>query len=142
MTLDPIREATRIRVGHYLRALLIIHGIVTLAAATVLGVFPSVIPSTVGIAIEFDEFLLSYFLAASELAVAVLSIGAVRLTDRAALKLIIDVFIVFHLATAALEILYLSLTAINPVLVANILVRIIAATLFLIARRTFRPTQR
>jgi hypothetical protein len=121
-----------------IRILLIAHGIVTMAAAVVLAVLPAVIPATVGISIDVDGWLLSYFLAAAELAIALLSLGAVQLTDAAALRLIIDVFIVFHLATAALEVLYLGLAGSTPVLVANVAIRLVASALFLIARRTLR----
>lgn len=116
--------------------LFIVHGVVTLAAATLLAVLPAVIPATVGITIGPQEFLLSYFLAAAELATGVLSLGAVRITDRSAVKLIVVVIIVFHLATAALEIAYLSFTLPRLVLAANIAVRLIAAALFVLAWKT------
>jgi hypothetical protein len=126
------------RMGGFLRVLFLVHGVVTLAAAVVLAVLPAAIPGTVGIAIDADGFLLSYFLAAAELAMALLSFGAAWLTDIPALRLIVVVFIVFHLATAGLEIAYLSFTSASPVLLANIAVRIIAAGLFFFAWRT-RP---
>ena len=120
------------------RILLIVHGIITMAAAVVLAVLPAAIPATVGISIDVEGWLLSYFLAAAELAIALLSLGAVRLGNAAALRLIFDVFIVFHLSTAALEVLYLALTEVTPVLVANVAIRLVASALFLIARRTLR----
>jgi hypothetical protein len=123
------------RVGGFLRVLFIVHGVVTLAAAVVLAVLPAAIPATVGIAIDAEAFLLSYFLAAAELAIALLSFGAARLTDVPALRLIVVVFIVFHLSTAVLEFVSLSFTAASPVLLANIVVRIAAATLFFVAWR-------
>jgi len=99
---------------------------------------PAAIPATVGISIDVEGWLLSYFLAAAELAIALLSLGAVRLGNAAALRLIFDVFIVFHLSTAALEVLYLALTEVTPVLVANVAIRMVASALFLIARRSLR----
>jgi len=120
------------------RILLIVHGIITMAAAVVLAVLPAAIPATVGISIDVEGWLLSYFLAAAELAIALLSLGAVRLGNAAALRLIFDVFIVFHLSTAALEVLYLALTEVTPVLVANVAIRMVASALFLIARRSLR----
>jgi hypothetical protein len=112
------------------RIILIVHGVVTLAAAVVLVAFPAAIPATVGIDIGVEVFLLSYFLAAAELAVGILSIGAVRLTDTAAIRLIALVFVVFHLTTAALEITYLVLTGPQPVLAGNVVVRLLAGALF------------
>jgi hypothetical protein len=123
------------RVGTFLRVLFIAHGVVTLAAAVVLAVLPAAIPATVGIAIDPEAFLLSYFLAAAELAIALLSFGAARLTDVPALRLIVTVFIVFHLSTAVLEVVFASFTAVSPVLLANIAIRIAAAALFFIAWR-------
>jgi len=55
-----------------LRAALVLHGLITLAGAVVLMVFPTAIPSAVGIALERDDYLLVYLVAAAELAVAVL----------------------------------------------------------------------
>jgi hypothetical protein len=123
------------RVGTFLRVLFIAHGVVTLAAAVVLAVLPAAIPATVGIAIDPEAFLLSYFLAAAELAIALLSFGAAWLTDVPALRLIVVVFIVFHLSTAVLEVVFASFTAVSPVLLANIAIRIAAAALFFIAWR-------
>lgn len=68
---------------------------------------PAAIPATVGIVIGQEDFLLSYFLAAAELGIAVISIGASRLADATAIGLIAAGLAVFHLSTAALEIFYL-----------------------------------
>jgi len=62
-----------------------IHGAITLAGAFVLIVFPTAIPSAVGITITRPDYLLVYLVAAAELAAAVLSFGAIRITDWAAL---------------------------------------------------------
>ena len=121
-----------------LRALLLAHGIVTIAAAVVLAVVPAAIPGTVGIALQPDAFLLAYLLAAAELAIGILSLGATRLTDSAALTLIIAVFVVFHLATAALEALHLALTGFDAVIVINIVVRLAVSAAFLVLGRTRR----
>lgn len=122
------------RPSRLLRGLLVVHGVITLAAAVVLNVFPAAIPGTVGIPLPETQYLLSYFLAAAELAIGLLSLGAARLRDRAALALVFTVFIVFHLATAVLEVVHLARAGTSPVLVANIVVRIVAAALFLAAR--------
>lgn len=72
------------------------HGLITLAGAAVLTVFPAAIPSVVAITITRQEYLLVYLVGAAELAVAVLSFGATRLTDRAALRLVVATFVVLH----------------------------------------------
>ena len=126
------------RVDGLLRILLIAHGVITLAAALVLAVLPAAIPATVGIELGADAFLLSYFLAAAELAIALLSLGATRLTDPAAVGLIVGVFVVFHLATAALELVYLLFAPVTVVLIANIVVRVVVAALFVFAWRRWR----
>ena len=123
------------------RVVLAAHGIVTLAAAVVLAVFPAAIPATVGIVVEADSYLLSYFLAAAELAIGLLSLGAVTLADARALRLIIGVFIVFHLATAILEIVYALRAGMTPVLTGNILVRVLAIVVFLVAGRAVRQVR-
>ena len=70
--------------------------------------------------------------------VGILSLGATRLTDSAALTLIIAVFVVFHLATAALEALHLALTGVDAVIVINIAVRLAVSAAFLVLGRTRR----
>lgn len=112
------------------KALFLIHGLVTLAAAIVLAVFPGAIPATVGIAMTPKDFLLSYFLSAAELGVAILSIGAARLEDAAAIRLIAAAFAVFHATTAIFECVYLAAQGFSPVLAVNIMVRVAAGALF------------
>ena len=128
------------RVSGLLRIVLIVHGLVTLAAAVVLAVLPAAIPATVGIELEPDAYLLSYFLAAAELAIAMLSLGATRLTDPAAVGLIVAVIVVFHLSTAVLEVVYLLFAPVTGVLIANIAVRVVAAAIFVFAWRRWRWT--
>ena len=128
------------RVSGLLRIVLIVHGLVTLAAAVVLAVLPAAIPATVGIELEPDAYLLSYFLAAAELAIAMLSLGATRLTDPAAVGLIIAVIVVFHLSTAVLEVVYLLFAPVTGVLIANIAVRVVSAAIFVFAWRRWRRT--
>ena len=124
-----------------LRPLLIVHGVVTLAAAGVLVVLPAAIPAAVGIPVGVNAYLLCYFLAAAELAIGMLSLGAVRLADVTALRLIVDVFIVFHLATAGLEVLYMVLTGVNTVLAINVVVRVAVAAVFIVVRpRMLQPS--
>lgn len=112
------------------RVIFIVHGVITLAAAMVLAVFPAAIPGTVGIAITPQEYLLPYFLAAAELGIGLLSLGASRLRDPGAIRLIALSFAAFHGATAVLEVVHLGLAGVSVVLIANIVVRIVAAGLF------------
>ena len=132
----PLSEPRR--VSGLLRFVLIAHGIITLAAAIVLAVVPAAIPATVGIDLDPEAYLLSYFLAAAELAIAMLSLGATRLTDPTAVGLIVAVFVVFHLSTAVLEVVYLLFAPVTGVLIANIAGRVVAAAIFVFAWRRWR----
>lgn len=134
-----ISDGTESRVGRRLeRIVFVAHGVVTLAAAVVLAVFPAVIPAAVGVVVGPDEFLLSYFVAAAELAIALISIGAARLTDPAAIRLIAAGFALFHLATAALEVVHLARIGLDVVLIANVVVRVVAGAVFLLIWRARR----
>jgi hypothetical protein len=73
VTAASVRDNRTMQPAGLLRLLFIVHGVVTLAAAMVLAALPAVIPATVDIPISPQGFLLSYFLAAAELAIAVLS---------------------------------------------------------------------
>lgn len=117
------------------RIIFIVHGVVTLAAAIVLAVFPAAIPSTVGLSIGSGAYLLSYFLAAAELGIGVLSLGAAHLSDPTAIRLIAVSFAAFHAATAILETVYIVIEGASAVLIANIVVRVIAAVAFLLVVR-------
>jgi hypothetical protein len=83
--------------------LLIIHGVITLAAGVVLILAPGAIPGAVGVEVPASADLVPFMLGAAEIAVAVLSFGAAQLTDRQALRLISVVIIVFHGSTAVVE---------------------------------------
>lgn len=87
-----------------LRRILWVHALITAAAGIVLFVAPEAIPATVGIRLEGPERLLTYFLGAAELAVAFLSVAGSRLQGQAQ-WLIVQTLILFHLATAAGELL-------------------------------------
>lgn len=112
-----------------LKLLLTIHAIVTLAAAIVLIVAPAVIPKTVDIAINHDQYLLSYFLGAAELGIAYLSFRSRKINDAYALRIIVISFIIFHAATGLLEIYALSRDT-SPKIIVNILLRIAMVGLF------------
>ena len=112
-----------------LRKLLIAHAIVTFAAAMTLIVTPEFIPKTVGIQLDPDAYLLSYFLGAAELSIAYLSFFAARLKDVNALKLICTSFIVFHLSTAAVEV-YAFTQGVSAVIWGNVVLRLLISVLF------------
>lgn len=116
-----------------LRAVFAIHGAITLAGAFVLVVFPTAIPSAVGITITRPDYLLVYLVAAAELAVAVLSFGAVRITDRAALGLIVTTLVVLHSASGIFDIAYMAVTEPNTTMIANTVLRFAVVAVFLVA---------
>jgi hypothetical protein len=126
-----------------LRAVFAVHGAITLAGAFVLVVFPAAIPSAVGITITRSEYLLVYLVAAAELAVAVLSFGAIRLTDVAALRLIVTTLVVLHTTSGILDIVYMTLTEPNATMIANTVLRFAVVTVFVVvwlaARRHQSP---
>jgi hypothetical protein len=121
-----------------LRLLFTLHAIATLAAAVVLVVAPTAIPRTVGIIITPSAFLLCYLLAAAELCFGVVSWGARDLTDAKALQLVAISFIVFHSASAVLEV-WAFTAGLSDRLLANVVLRVVAVMLFAhygIARRS------
>jgi hypothetical protein len=113
------------------RILFIAHGIVTAAAGIVLIVAPALIPSAVSIALPAEANLLPYLLGGVELGVAVLSIGAARLRDAAAIRLIAVCFAVLHGVSAVVEVLALMQGA-DPVLWGNVVLRVVVAVLFVL----------
>ena len=126
-----------------LRAVFFVHGLITLAGAVVLAAFPTAIPSAVGITITRPDYLLVYLVAAAELAVAVLSFGAIRITDWAALRLIVTTLVVLHSASGVLDIVYMSMTEADGTLIANTALRFTVVAVFLVvwwaARRHQMP---
>lgn len=116
-----------------LRAVFVIHGVITLAGAFVMAVFPTAIPSAVGITITRSDYLLVYLVAAAELAFAVLSFGAVRVTDRAALGLIVATLVVLHSASGLLDIVYMAVTEPNATMISNTVLRFAVVAVFLVA---------
>lgn len=117
---------------------LIIHAVITFAAGVVLIAAPGAIPSTVGIDLPGNAALLAYFLGAAEIAIAFLSFGASKIRDTQALVLIIWTFIVFHAATAMVELYDMALHGSDQVLWANVAVRIAAVVLFVYLKSTLR----
>jgi hypothetical protein len=114
-----------------LRAVFAVHGVLTLAGAVVLIVFPTAIPSAVGITVTTPDYLLVYLLGAAELAVAVLSFGAIRLTDWTALRLIVTTLVVLHLISGVLDLVYMGQTEVNTTLIVNTVFRFAVVAVFL-----------
>ncbi len=109
-----------------LRVVLVVHGIITLAGALVMTIFPTAIPLAVGISLQPNDYLIVYLVAAAELAAAVLSFGATRLTDRSAVGLIVLTLSVLHGASGLLNLLYMAQTGYSTVLIGNTCARMIA----------------
>ena len=121
-----------------LRILFIAHGVVTAAAGVVLIAVPGLIPSAVGITLMPDANLLPYLLGAVEFGVAVLSIGASRLTDAAAIRLIAVSFVVMHAVSALVEMLALTEGA-DPLLWGNVALRVVVGVIFALIAARVRP---
>jgi hypothetical protein len=126
-----------------LRAVFFVHGLITLAGAVVLTAFPTAIPSAVGITITRPDYLLVYLVAAAELAVAVLSFGAMGITDWAALRLIVTTLVVLHFTSGVLDIVYMALTEPNVTMISNTVLRFAVVAVLLVvwwaARRHQTP---
>ena len=129
---------TTMRAPGLLRAVFVVHGLITLAGAIVLTVFPTAIPSLVGITVERPQYLLVYLVGAAELAVAVLSFGAARLTDPAALWLIVMTLVVLHGASGILGLVYMAVTEVNRTMIANSVARFTVVAVFLVVWRAAR----
>lgn len=132
---------TTMRAPRLLRAVLVVHGLITLAGAIVLTAFPTAIPSAVGITVEKPAYLLVYLVGAAELAVAVLSFGAARLSDPAALGLVVTTFVVLHGAGGVLDLVYMGVTEPNATMVVNTVARFAVVVVFVIVWRASRPHQ-
>lgn len=113
-----------------LSRLFVIHAFITLLAGIVLIISPGLIPATVNITLQPNQYLLCYFLGAAEIAIAYLSFHSRKVSDPKTLNLLVNTFIVFHLATAAVEI-YDYLQGGSIKLWANVLLRVIISLLFL-----------
>jgi hypothetical protein len=120
-----------------LRLLLLVHGLITLAAAIVLAVDPGLIPSVVGIHLGRDADLVAFLLAGAEFGFAVLSFGGSRLTDARALRVIAWSCVAFHGSSGVLEV-YAYVQGVSPAILANVAARLIIVGLFLVLSRTSR----
>jgi len=112
-----------------LRALLVVHGCITLAAAIVLAVAPGLIPGLVGIQLEPSAYVLAYLLAGAEFGLAVLSFGGSRVSDVRALRLISWSCIAFHGSSGVLEVVAYAQGA-SAAILANVVARAVIVGLF------------
>jgi hypothetical protein len=112
-----------------LRALLVVHGFITLAAAIVLAAAPRLIPDLVGIDIEPSAYVFVYLLAGAEFGLAVLSFGGSRLSDARALRLIAWSCIAFHGSSGVLEVAAYAQGA-NAAILGNAAARAVIVGLF------------
>ena len=124
-----------------LRVVFALHGLITLAGAVVLTVFPTAIAAMVGITITRGDYLLVYLVAAAELAVAVLSFGAIRITDWAAVTLIVTTLVVLHATSGILDVVYMALTKPTATMVSNTVLRFAVVAVFLVVWRAARRHQ-
>lgn len=112
-----------------LRALLIVHGCITLAAAIVLAIAPGLIPGFVGVHLDPGANLVAYLLAGAEFAIAILSFGGARLNEEHALQLIAWTLIAFHGSSAALEIVAY-INGVSASILGNVAARAVIVALF------------
>jgi len=112
-----------------LKQLLIIHAVITFAAGFVLMIAPALIPSTVDVSVSSQQYLLCYFLAAAEFAIAYLSFFSIKIEDIKALQIICTTFIIFHTATGLLEI-YAWTNGLSGKIWGNVVLRIVIVILF------------
>jgi hypothetical protein len=112
-----------------LRALLVVHGFITMAAGIVLTVAPGLIPSVVGIRLEPSADVVAYLLAGAEFGFAVLSFGGSRLKESRALRLIVWSCIAFHGSSGVLEV-YAYAQGASTAILGNVAARAVVVGLF------------
>jgi len=86
----------------YLTPLLLLQAALSFATFVTLVARPAMIPASFGVSIAADAYPVCYFYAASEFALAFLSLSALRIRDLKALKVICANFSAFHAMSAAL----------------------------------------
>lgn len=107
---------------------MIIHAFVTFLAGLVLVIASRAIPHMVSVSVSKNQYILCYFVAASEFSIAYLSFQTTKVKDLIAIRVIFISFIVFHLITAVLEVFVLQ-NGESKVLILNIVLRIIISFL-------------
>jgi hypothetical protein len=113
-------------------ALLVIHALGTGAATAVLAIWPAAIPAVAGVKLGSEQFILCYFLSGSEAALCLMCIQALRSQQRDLRRMTFQVLIVFHGFTVALSVVWM-LHAANLVVILNIAVRVVLASLLAVA---------
>ncbi len=68
-----------------------------------------------------------------------LSFGATRLTDPAALRLVVTTFVVLHGASGVLDLVYMGVIGPNATIIANTVLRFTVVAVFLFVWRAARP---
>lgn len=109
--------------------ILLMHSIITFAAALMLIISPSVIPDTVEVHVQKNQYLLCYLLAAAEFAIAYLSFSSRKINDFTVLKPIIVTLIIFHATTLALEVVAIT-NGVSLTLLGNIIARAVIVFMF------------
>jgi hypothetical protein len=112
-----------------LRTLLVVHGVVTLAAGIVLVVAPGLIPGAIGVHLDPSANVVAYLLAGAEFGLAVLSFGGSRLTDPRALRLVVWSCIAFHATSSVLEV-YAFVQGVSVGIFGNICTRGVMIAMF------------
>ncbi|MFC3653114.1 hypothetical protein ACFONN_16260 [Dyella humi] len=112
-----------------LSKLCLAHASITFAAGVVLVAAPALIPSTVGIHLNPNEYLLAYLLAGTELGLAALSYNGRNLRHPEVRRVVVMPCIVVHASSAALEVLAFA-HGVSSVILVNAFVRIIVVGLF------------
>lgn len=116
-----------------LAALLMINAALTAGAVVLLTVSPATIPATVGFPESRDGYPMGYMLAAAEVSLTVMFLGACTISDLKALRLILLIGISFHIASASAEIYALFQHQAGGFVWANIALRIVLSALLAIA---------
>ena len=90
---------------------------------------PEAIPKMVDVSVSKNQYILCYFLAACEFGIAYLSFQTTKIREAKAIRIILFSFIIFHLATAVLEVFVLQ-NGVSKALILNIILRIVVSLLF------------
>lgn len=112
-----------------LSKLCLAHAIITFAAGVVLVAAPALIPSTVGVHLNPNEYLLAYLLAGTELGLAALSYNGRNLRYPEVRRVVVVPCIVVHASSAALE-FFAFAQGVSSVIFVNVFVRIIVVGSF------------
>ena len=124
-----------------LRILLLVHGLVTLAAGIALVMRPGFIPALVGAQLGSSGFIVAYLLAGAEFGFSFLSFECALSADAKILRVAAHACAAFHGMSALLE-LYAYANGLGPIILLNIAVRVVVVALFLLLARANDPAPR